>query len=157
MSRDGYGPRGARFSRRPNEPTAADLGLLADPEPDDPTQRPVERPDSSTMVDDDLVIRPFLLTQGRTRPRDGGLRLETLIVSRTDADPSALRFETRRIVELCRQPISLAEVAAALRIPIGVTRVLVGDLIIDGTVSAVVGGELSVRLLERIRDRVRAL
>jgi hypothetical protein len=103
------------------------------------------------------VIRPFLLTRGRTRPRDDGLRLETLIIARPDADSTKLRFEARRIVELSRRPISLAELAAALRIPIGVARVLVGDLIDDATVNAVVGEELSVRLLERIRDRVRAL
>lgn len=116
-----------------------------------------DRPNDPDDGGDDLVIRPFLLTRGRTRPKDDGLRLETLIVARPDADSTQLRFEARRIVELSRRPISLAEVAAALRIPIGVARVLVGDLIDDAAVTAVVGEELSVRLLERIRDRVRAL
>jgi len=109
-----------------------------------------------TPPEDDLVIRPFLLTGGRTRPARDGLRVETLLQSKHEASP-AVRFEGRQIVQLCRRPTSLAEVAAALGIPIGVARVLVADLVADGTVSTMEPGALSVSLIERIRDRVRAL
>jgi hypothetical protein len=51
----------------------------------------------------------------------------------------------------------MAEVAAALRVPLGVARVLVSDLVSDGSVTVVQREELSVQLIERIRDRVRAL
>jgi hypothetical protein len=106
---------------------------------------------------DDLVIRPFLLTGGRTRPAQEGLRVESLIHARPDVPRSDLRFEAHQIVELCQQPISLAELAAALRVPLGVARVLVSDLVEDGIVALVEAGELSVQMIERIRDRVRAL
>jgi hypothetical protein len=106
--------------------------------------------------EDDLIIRPFLLTGGRTRPARDGLRVETLVRSNHEA-PAAVRFEGRQIVQLCRRPTSLAEIAAALGIPIGVARVLVADLVAAGTVSTVEPGTMSVSLIERIRDRVRAL
>jgi hypothetical protein len=106
---------------------------------------------------DDLVIRPFLLTGGRTRPAREGLAIETLLQSRPGAMSSLLRFEARQIVELCQQATSMAEVAAALRVPLGVARVLVSDLVDDGSITVVQREELSVQLIERIRDRVRAL
>ena len=106
---------------------------------------------------DDLVIRPFLLTGGRTRPAREGLAIETLIQARSGAMSSALRFEARQIVELCQKATSMAEVAAALKVPLGVARVLVSDLVDDGSVTVVQREELSLQLIERIRDRVRAL
>jgi hypothetical protein len=106
---------------------------------------------------DDQLIRPFLLTGGRTRPVRDDLAIETLLQARPGAMSSLLRFEARQIVELCRQATSVAEVAAALRVPLGVARVLVSDLVADGSVTVVQRQELSVQLIERIRDRVRAL
>jgi hypothetical protein len=123
---------------------------------DEPTgshPRHVEEEDGA----DDLIIRPFLLTGGRTRPARDGLAIETLIQTRPGAMSSSLRFEARQIVELCRQATSMAEVAASLRVPLGVARVLVSDLVADGSVTVVQREELSVQLIERIRDRVRAL
>jgi hypothetical protein len=106
---------------------------------------------------DDVVIRPFLLTGGRTRPVQDGLRVETLIQARPGALAATLRFEARQIVELCQQPTSVAELAAALRVPLGVARVLVSDLVADGSVVVAQREELSIQMIERIRDRVRAL
>jgi Protein of unknown function (DUF742) len=106
---------------------------------------------------DDVVIRPFLLTGGRTRPAQEGLNVETLLQATPGALTPGLRFEARQIVEACQMATSLAELAAALQVPIGVARVLVSDLIAEGFVTMVERGELSVQLLERIRDRVRAL
>lgn len=116
--------------------------------------------DTSGFDDDsgeDLVIRPFLLTGGRTRPAQEGLRIEALIQARPGSLHGNLRFEARQIVELCQRAISVAEIAAALHVPLGVTRVLVSDLMADGLVTLVQREELSVQMIERIRDRVRAL
>jgi hypothetical protein len=118
--------------------------------------RHAERADDETGMDDQL-IRPFLLTGGRTRPVREGLAIETLLQARPGALTSLLRFEARQIVELCQQATSMAEVAASLRVPLGVARVLVSDLVADGSVTVVQRQELSVQLIERIRDRVRAL
>jgi hypothetical protein len=106
---------------------------------------------------DDVVIRPFLLTGGRTRPARDDLSVETLIQSDPSAATGSLRFEARRIVELCLQPKSVAELSAGLRVPLGVIRVLVADLVAEGRVTLVAPEDMSVQLIERIRDRVRAL
>ncbi|WP_198950177.1 DUF742 domain-containing protein [Kineosporia sp. A_224] len=106
---------------------------------------------------DDLLIRPFLLTGGRTRTSREDLRIESLVRSVPGVPLGTLRFEARRIVELTERPTSLAELAVALAQPIGVVRVLVGDLVDSGTVTVVQVEEISLGLLERIRDRVRAL
>jgi hypothetical protein len=85
------------------------------------------------------------------------LRVESLLQSSPGALSSSLRFEARQIVELCQRTTSVAELAAALRVPLGVARVLVSDLIADGSLTLVQREELSVQMIERIRDRVRAL
>lgn len=105
----------------------------------------------------DPLVRPFLLTGGRTSTARPELRIETLVVTVAGAAASALRFESRRIVELGVRPTSVAELAAALGLPVGVVRVLVGDLMDAGAVTVVESQEISLGLLERIRDRVRAL
>jgi hypothetical protein len=107
--------------------------------------------------DDDLIIRPFLLTGGRTRPAREDLRVETLVQSTPGVNTTRLRFEARQIVELCHRPTSVAEISAALRLPLGVVRILVSDLASEGAVGLVQSETLSVQLIERIRDRVRAL
>jgi hypothetical protein len=43
-------------------------------------------------------------------------------------DVTELRVEYRRIIEMGCDPVSVAEVGAALRVPVGVARVLMGDL-----------------------------
>jgi hypothetical protein len=114
-------------------------------------------PPSPAPVDDDQLVRPFLMTGGRTRPIHDGLRIETLISAPPAALFAPLRFELRRIVEFCQTPQSVAEIAVALRIPWGVARVLVADLTTEGHVSYSQPTELPIELIERIRDRVRAL
>jgi Protein of unknown function (DUF742) len=112
----------------------------------------------SAGPDDDLVVRPFMLTGGRTRPLTDGLRLETLLHAAPAALSAPLRFENRRIVQLCQAPKSVADLSVALRAPLGVVRVLVADLVTDGYLR--VGeqpGELPIAVIERIRDRVRSL
>lgn len=75
-------------------------------------------------------VRPYVLTGGRTHPRTR-LGLETPVSTRpylaTFAPPAGR--EHRAVVELCMYPRSLAEVAALLRLPLGVARVLIGDLV----------------------------
>ena len=104
------------------------------------------------------MVRPFMLTGGRTQPVQDGLRIETQLHAAPAALSAPLRFEARRIVELCQAPQSIADLAVALGVPMGVVRVIVADLIAEGHV--LVGNapsELSIALIERIRDRVRAL
>jgi hypothetical protein len=126
------------------------------PPPTAPAPDPVSVPPTEEVAEE-TVIRPFMLTGGRTRPVQDGLRVETLLSALPAALSAPLRFEARRIVELCQRPTSVADLAVALRVPLGVTRVLVADLLTEGYLHRQEQQGLSVDLLERIRDRVRAL
>ncbi|GAA4863819.1 DUF742 domain-containing protein [Kitasatospora sp. NPDC048365] len=100
------------------------------------------------------VVRPFVVTAGRTRPVREELRIETLVSAAPAALSAPLGFERHRIVELCQYPRSVAELAALLPVPLGVARVLVADLAAERyvTVHEQLAGDPSVALLERIRD-----
>jgi hypothetical protein len=78
----------------------------------------------------DRVVPVYAFTGGRTRPAGQQLPLEA-VVTATGLSLTAgtsFRMESRAIVEMCARPKSLAEIGAALRVPVGVARVLVGDL-----------------------------
>ncbi|MGW8063204.1 DUF742 domain-containing protein [Streptomyces ziwulingensis] len=81
------------------------------------------------------VVRPYAMTRGRTSSAaQHRLDLIAVVVTEPHADdPEAdvtLAPEHVDIVELCRNaPQSVAELAAELDLPIGVVRVLVGDLV----------------------------
>ncbi|MEV6943550.1 DUF742 domain-containing protein [Streptomyces sp. NPDC051172] len=81
------------------------------------------------------VVRPYAMTRGRTTSA-GQHRLDLIAVVVTEPhadDPDAdatLSPEHVDIVDMCRDaPQSVAELAAGLDLPIGVVRVLVGDLV----------------------------
>ena len=126
--------------------------------PAQPEPQPAPAPEPAPEPDDGVVVRPFMLTGGRTRPLQDGLRIETLLHAAPAALSAPLRFEARRIVELCQAPMSIADLAVALRLPLGVVRVIVADLVTSGYLRIEDQlGELPIELIERIRDRVRAL
>jgi uncharacterized protein DUF742 len=82
------------------------------------------------------LVRPYTHTRGRTRS-SRYLALEALISAAVPAStlagtlPSA---EHQAVADLCAQPRSVAEVAALLSVPLGVARVLLGDLVDAGAV-----------------------
>lgn len=83
------------------------------------------------------LIRPYAMTKGRTRAENHELDLITLVVSTRPPDPiSGLSSEHERIVEFCGRPISVAEVAANLDVPLMVAKVLLSDLMSTGAVIA---------------------
>lgn len=81
------------------------------------------------------VVRPYAMTRGRTTSTaQHRLDLIAVVVAESYADdPEAdqtLSPEHVDIVELCRDaPQSVAELAAELDLPVGVVRVLIGDLV----------------------------
>ena len=112
----------------------------------------------SVEAADDTFLRPFMVTGGRTRPLHDGLRVETLLHAWPAALSAPLRFEARRIGELCQTPQAVADLAVALRQPLGVVRVLAADLVAEGHLRLEDQlGELPLAVIERIRDRVSAL
>ena len=113
----------------------------------------------------DRVVPVYAFTRGRTRAAGQDLPLEA-VVTATDlsvTSGASLQMESRTIVELCARPKSLAEVGAALRVPVGVARVLVGDLANGGYLDVHLprtaagdggpGHEILGRLLDGLRSR----
>lgn len=113
--------------------------------------------DDQDEAGDDAFVRPFIVTGGRTRPLHEGLRIETLVMASPVALAAQLHFEQRQIVQRCQTPISLAEIAALVGVPLGVARVLVADLYTDNLVELREPKQVPEHVLERIRDLVRAL
>jgi hypothetical protein len=72
--------------------------------------------------------RPYVLTAGRTEAADPLIGVETQVTARLGQSQSELAPELAAIVELCAEPTSVAEIAARLRLHLGVARILVGDL-----------------------------
>jgi hypothetical protein len=109
------------------------------------------------------LVRPYTVTGGRTRSLGTDLPMETLVSAneRGRVLASGLRFERADVVGLCRQIQSVAEVSARLRLPLGVARVLVGDLHAEGLldihlpVPAQTGPD--VDLLGKVLDGLQAL
>ena len=81
-------------------------------------------------------LRPYAMTEGRTEPSGPDLAIEDLIGATSATDPPPwLSLEHRSIALACRETLSVAELAARVDLPLGVTRVLVGDLASHGMVT----------------------
>ena len=81
------------------------------------------------------LVRPYTITGGRTPADAERLDLATQVKAvRPDQEPVGLGPEHLSIVRLCRHPVSIAEIAAYVKVPVGVIRVLCGDLIQRGLV-----------------------
>lgn len=109
------------------------------------------------------VVRPYAWTRGRTTSQYR-LELETLLSTTSSyaEHDDAISSEHHAVAALCHQPRSVAEVAAMLRIPLGVARVLAGDMAADGLLAvhdtASVDGESpDLMLMERILSGLRRL
>lgn len=115
------------------------------------------------MPDRDIsLLRPYLLTSGRTEPIDRTLEIEAQVLTSElgAASHASLSFERRDIVALCTKTMSVAEVAAILGLHIGVARVLVADLAALGYVVVhrpVAGLAGDPAMIERIIRRLEAI
>lgn len=109
-----------------------------------------------------LRVRPYAITGGRTRS-SVDIPLETIVITtrKGDENRGRLNLERGKILELCHKPISVAEISAYLHVPLGVARVLVGDLTDEGFVEfsrpAPSGDRPDLKLLERVLDGLQAL
>jgi hypothetical protein len=113
---------------------------------------------STPASDGSDLVRPFVITGGRTRHHAVHLRVETLVVATGAPPPRPLLFEHGRALDLCTSPVSVAEVAARLGVPLGVAQILLGDLAEVGVVVAHESHHVATpTLLLRMIDAVRAL
>lgn len=112
------------------------------------------------------VVRPYALTGGRTVPA-GEVLLDLISVvaasrpAPVPADAPALTPEHRRLLELCREPATVADVTADLTLPLGVVRVLLADLITEGLIAVQPRPAAVPRarqnLLQEVLDGLRSL
>jgi hypothetical protein len=81
------------------------------------------------------VVRPYAVTGGRTRT-ETEFDLIALVVATQPVAALKLGLAPEHvgIVRLCQHPLSVAEISAHLNLPIGVVRVLLGDLLDDGLI-----------------------
>jgi len=118
----------------------------------------------SDDVSSALRVRSYVLTGGRTRGRSD-LPFEALIqvTAHGRAVRPGLALERREILSRCIGSISIAEISAHLRLPLGVVRVLVGDMVDEGLLTASApdhsrtGDRPDRLLLERVLDGLQSL
>lgn len=141
-----FGPYSARKSKRGKEDRAESAPVGEDsadsrvetppgePTPEQSAERTVQlvRPWAGALV------RPYAHTGGRTRSSHD-LALEALVSASGQPSDAVLdevltTHHRRMIVDMCLRPRSVAEVAALLSVPLGVARVLLGDLATAGVV-----------------------
>ena len=108
------------------------------------------------------AVRSYAITSGRSR---GAVHLEfesMLRATPAGADVAgSLSFERGAIARLCtHEVLSVAELSARLRQPIGVIRVVASDLIVEGVLEAFLpslGITEDIDLISRLIEGVRAL
>lgn len=120
--------------------------------------------DDPGTVERRLRVRPYAVTGGRTRARSD-LPMEAIVKTTAHGQSATARLtlERKQIALLCLSPLSIAEISAHLSLPLGVARVLVGDMAADGLVNShhveatSTSERPSLKLLERVLDGLQAL
>jgi hypothetical protein len=108
------------------------------------------------------LARPYIIAGGRTGAVSARFALETL-VWRTSAGERRLpsvQFEHRDVLLLSSEPVSIAELAARLRVPVGVASALVEDLSVMELVAVTEPASdqpIDIALLEKVLNGLRAI
>jgi hypothetical protein len=167
-------PRRRRWGRRQNqeqpEPQAFTAAPAAAPPepygilpPSGPIDVPPPDPEQADQEAGASAVRPYTWTRGRTKS-GFDLAIETLVSTsgRGREQMGMLQVEHRAVAELCEQARSVAEVAALLSLPLGVARVLLGDMAGLGLVTvhqtaSSAGNAPDLALMERVLSGLRRL
>jgi len=132
------------------------------PDRGDPWQPQPHSPGRGPAEEGSALVRPYAVTGGRTKPRYQ-LQFEAMVAaSHYEArDLSVLSPECQAILGFCRDWRSVAEISAVLRMPLGVARVLIADMAMEGLVRVHqidhAQGRPDVNLLERVLSGLRKL
>ena len=132
-----------------------------------PPTAPIDAPSSHLeQTDQDTgasAVRPYTWTRGRTKS-GFDLAIETLVSTsrRGREQMGMLQVEHRAVAELCGEARSVAEVAALLSLPLGVARVVLGDMAGLGLVTvhqtaSSAGNAPDLALMERVLSGLRRL
>jgi Protein of unknown function (DUF742) len=112
-------------------------------------------PGDESWLDGDAgrLVRPYAVTNGRTI---ASLKLDLLsmVVATGYSAHTSLEPDHVQVLDLCLRPASVAEIAARLRLPAAVTKVLLSDLADFGAVRAAApaADPANRDLLERVLD-----
>jgi hypothetical protein len=107
------------------------------------------------------VVPVYALTGGRTRSSAGyQMPVETLVTATHERPPGHLQVEYREAVTMAARPVSIVEIGAVLRVPVGVARVLVSDLVdagyLDVHLPPTTADGPTPAVLERLLEGLRA-
>jgi Protein of unknown function (DUF742) len=159
----------------PTEPADPRPGAAGGPSvaaaPDDPSGiHNGKPPQGSHWYDAEAgpLVRPYAMTGGRTRPGPGSVRFDLIALIDLEegalghGDEPALGPEHQALITLCREETqSVAELAAEEDLPVGVVRVLLGDLLELGYIRVrrpVPPAQLpDEKILREVIDGLRAL
>ncbi|WP_188188760.1 DUF742 domain-containing protein [Nonomuraea sp. SYSU D8015] len=118
--------------------------------------------DSPQWFDEEAgpLVRPYALIRGRTR--SSGDAFDLVATVRAIGEPTGeLGPEQQLILRAARSPISVADLAVELDLPVGVVRVLLGDMrdhgLISVTSSSAGGARTNERILKEVINGLRAL
>ncbi|MEU8798762.1 DUF742 domain-containing protein [Spirillospora sp. NPDC048819] len=89
------------------------------------------------------VVRPYAMTRGRTRPEGAGFELIAVVAATGTPPGDRLRYspDHARVLRGCARPVPVVDLSADLGLPIGVVRVLLGDLRDEGLITVVAAVE----------------
>ena len=104
------------------------------------------------------LVRPFVMTGGRTQAQHRDLRLETMLRAAGPV-PTGLTTEQAAMAHLCQEPQSVAELAARLTLVLGVATIVASDLVAMGVLEVHHTDPVDIELdaLTRMIERVRAI
>jgi Protein of unknown function (DUF742) len=109
------------------------------------------------------VVRPYAVTKGRTLPSgEQSFGLIDVVFATGEQPPAHFRPgpEHRRILSLCRRPTPVADLISEIDLPIGVVRVLLGDLAGEGMLRVILAQSepgTEQRLLRMVLDGLESL
>jgi hypothetical protein len=118
--------------------------------------------DSPRWYDEEAgpVVRPYALIRGRTRSSGDAFDLVATVRALAE-QADDLGPEQQLILRAARSPISLADLAVELELPVGVVRVLLGDMRDHGLISVTsahaAGSRSNDRILKEVINGLRAL
>lgn len=85
---------------------------------------------------DSGLVRPYVVTGGRSAPSRNHFDHHTLVISRPETPRSHLTAEHRRVVELCLPgALSVAEISSYLGLPVSVLCFPLADLMDSGHIT----------------------
>lgn len=116
-----------------------------------------------TEVEETNAVRPYAVTGGRTRPSSSSLPIEALVQSLRAPVPG-MTNETVKILDLTAvEFLSIAELSAHVKLPVGIVRVIVSDLADEGKVrihgiaNGQAGLATSLSVLESVLNGISSL